>query len=115
MVIYLAGPMRGIVNYNFDTFDEVANALRAEGHTVFNPADIDRENGFDPHQLPRSHDWSKLPEGMEIRDIVRRDLKALLECDAIWLLPGWSFSRGAQAEFAVASWLGLEIMGAWRK
>lgn len=106
MKIYLAGPMRNVVNYGFDTFDEVANALRA---------DIDREHGFDPHQLPRSHDWSKLPEGMEIRDIVRRDIKALLECDAIWLLPGWSFSTGAQAEFAVASWLGLEIMGAWRK
>ena len=39
---------------------------------------------------------------------IKRDVEALLECDAIYMLPGWKNSKGAVAEVAVADWLGLE-------
>ena len=47
--IYLAGPMSGIAEFNFPAFNEAAANLRAQGHTVFSPAerDIERHGGVD--------------------------------------------------------------------
>jgi hypothetical protein len=108
--IYVAGKMRGLPRYNFPEFDKVATALRAEGHTVLSPADIDRQMGFDPSTLPDDHDWSKLPACLDIKEVIKRDIDAILECDAIFMLPGWRCSVGAQAELAVALWAGLQIL-----
>ena len=33
---------------------------------------------------------------------MRADLRALLGCDAVYMLPGWRGSRGATVEHAVA-------------
>lgn len=43
MKIYLAGPMRGIPEFNFPAFHAMACRLRAEGNVVFNPAEKDIE------------------------------------------------------------------------
>lgn len=40
---------------------------------------------------------------------MRSDLRALLDCDAIYMLPGWSRSRGARLEARVARACGLRI------
>lgn len=42
MRVYLAGPMRGLPQFNFPAFDAGAATLEALGHEVFNPADRDR-------------------------------------------------------------------------
>lgn len=110
MRIYIAGSMRNVPYYNFPEFDKLATALRAEGHTVFNPADIDREAGFDPMTLPEDHDWSKLPDCLDLREVIKRDIDAILECDSIWMLPGWERSTGAIAEYGVAIWAGLRVV-----
>jgi hypothetical protein len=44
--------------------------------------------------------------------IVERDIKALLTCDAIAMLPGWQHSVGAKAELAVARFKQLKVLGA---
>jgi hypothetical protein len=106
---YLAGPMRGYRHYNFPAFDRAAEQLRSFGDTVINPADLDREKGLDPFALPPDHDWNSVPGDWQVKDFVRRDLAAIQECDAIYLLPGWEKSVGASAEYAVAEWLGLDI------
>ncbi len=109
--VYIAGPMRGIYLYNFPAFDAAKAELEALGWHVESPADFDREMGYHPEGYPKDWDWSHLPDGLELETIVQRDLGALRNCDAIYLLAGWQHSRGACAEAAVASWLGKELLG----
>lgn len=101
MKIYVAGPMRGLPGLNFGSFDEAADTLRADGHEVVSPAEIDRELGLDPNQ--------PLPASFTIEDAMRRDLRAVTECDAIALLPGWESSEGVRHELAAARACGLGI------
>lgn len=109
MKIYIAGPMRGIPLFNFPAFDAMEKTLKLAGDTVVNPAQIDRDSGLDPEELPDNHNWWEVPDGLSLGDIVTRDVHALKSCDAIYLLNGWENSQGANAEKAVAEWLGLEV------
>jgi hypothetical protein len=109
--VYIAGPMRGIPQYNFPAFDAAKQNLINRGYIPISPADIDRDNGFDPATLPADHDWGSIESiGLDLREIVRRDLIALLSCDAVYLLDDWHKSIGATAEVAVARWLGLGFL-----
>ena len=85
MKIYLVGPMTGIEEFNFPAFHAAAKRLRAEGHTVFNPA----ENDGGKADKPRAH-------------YMRMDVRALVDCEAIMVLPGWLDSRGARLEVQIA-------------
>ena len=112
MKIYIAGPMRGIPYYNFPAFDHARDDLLAYGHEVVSPADLDRRAAnFEASRLPAETDWSAVPEGFDLKACCARDLEALLTCDAIYMLPGWQKSRGAMAEWSVAVWRGLGVMG----
>lgn len=101
--IYIAGPMRGHDDLNFPAFDRAADRLEAEGWRVVNPADLDRQAGIAISDCPPG-EWTGF-----IRPIARRDLDALVVCDAIYMLRGWENSKGATAEHAVAKWLELGI------
>lgn len=109
MRTYLAGPMRSIPLYNFPAFDAAAADLRSHGIDVVSPADLDRQAGFDPKNLPDDWDWHTLPSDFRLRDAVMRDLSAIMTVDSIHLLPGWQDSKGARAERAVAEWIGLGV------
>jgi len=93
--IYLAGPMSGIVGWNAPTFNAYAAFLRTRypEAVIHNPADLIPELEKESHATA-----------------MRVALEALLEQDAIALLPGWEDSRGAQLEYAVARALGLPII-----
>ena len=45
---YIAGPMRGYDNFNFEAFHAASFDLRSRGYIVYSPAEHDEENGFDP-------------------------------------------------------------------
>ena len=94
MRIYVAGPMTGIEELNFPAFHAAAARLRAEGHHVENPAEINP----DP-----AAKWE---------DCMRADIVKLLECEAIALLPGWEKSRGATLEHHIATSLGMSVIHA---
>jgi nucleoside 2-deoxyribosyltransferase len=103
--IYIAGPMRGIKDFNFPAFDQEAAYWREHGWRVVNPAEMDRE-----HDGPEAHANAK----WSFEVYMRRDLKAIIEqCDAIVLLPGWSRSLGANIELTVARALGLRVYSSY--
>jgi len=102
MTVYLAGPMTGLPGFNFHEFDRHAELLEKKGHTVFNPAQMDRDLGFDPSSSEVSPQF--------LRDAFSRDLSAICNADAIALLPGWEKSSGARIEWMLAVHLGLKVI-----
>lgn len=91
MRLYIAGPMTGLPDLNFPAFHAEAKRLRALGHDVINPAEINTDPNADWH------------------DCMRADIAALVTCDAIQLLPGWRRSRGATLEHDIAVRLGMNV------
>jgi hypothetical protein len=87
--LYLAGPMTGLPGLNFSSFTTEALRLRGLGYEVANPAEINPDKNMA---------WS---------ECMRADIKALCDCDAIALLPGWRESRGATLEQHIADRLGM--------
>ena len=113
MKLYLAGPMTGIEHYNFPAFDAAAKQLREARHTVFNPAENDRENGFDATGLKGTE---AAEHGFDLRTALKQDLSWICDhAEGIALLPGWEESKGARAEVALGHALGIEawLHGYW--
>lgn len=114
MKIYLAGPMRGIPEFNFPAFNSAAAELRAYGHEVFNPAERDNErHGTDISKGNVNGDeaHASAQHGFSLRVALGEDLAWITsQADAIALLPGWEQSTGAASERATAVALGLEII-----
>jgi hypothetical protein len=92
---YLSGPMRGYPEHNFPAFDKAAAILRKYGYEVISPAEMDRLD----------------PKTSGALAYARRDCDALLNQGVthIYMMKNWEKSIGARAEFALASWIGLEI------
>lgn len=108
--IYVAGPMRGLPEFNFPAFNKVTEELRSSGHVVFNPAERDLSTGFDPTGM-KGTDEELSDKQFNLREALRDDMVWIcMEADAVYLLPGWEKSRGAKAERALAEALGLEIV-----
>ena len=83
MIIYIAGPMSGKLDYNRPAFMEAQALLESKEHIVLNPAVL-------PTALP---DKSYLPICM-----------AMIEAaDTIYMLKGWRDSAGAKAEYYYAA------------
>lgn len=110
--IYVAGPMRGYENWNYEAFDRQAKALEEVGWKVINPGEMDREYSqelvdtspfdFDPNL--NYHDQEFL------RKVLARDMNFICnECTAIYMMKGWEKSKGAKAEWTLAKALGLDI------
>ena len=88
--IYLSGPMTGIPDHNYPTFNTWADRLRSRGFVVNNPA----ENGM------AGRGWG---------ECMRAAVKQLCDSDVVLLLPGWEGSKGARIEIDLAIDLGLPI------
>jgi hypothetical protein len=111
MRLYVAGPMRGYPAFNFPTFDAVAEALRAEGNSVANPAEHDRD------VYPEIESWAGYATGdiaacpdFKFHDAMSWDLAQVAQSDGIVLLPGWEESSGARHERYVAEVCGKAIL-----
>lgn len=89
--IYIAGPMTGYEEMNFPAFNAAAYDLTVDGWVVVNPVDINPD--------PKA-DWL---------ECMRKDIKALVDCDAIYMLEGWDRSEGATIEHNIAKALGFDI------
>lgn len=90
--IYVAGPMAGMPELNFPAFNEAARTLRSFGLEVVNPAELN---------VGIEGNWAAC---------MRNDVRELVTCDTLALLPGWERSRGAQVENRLARDLGLRVL-----
>lgn len=109
MRLYLAGPMRGIPEYNFPAFFAAADLLTAMGHVVHNPAQVDVDAGFQWEGTTGREDLSSL--GFSLRETLAKDMALVaLHSDGVAVLPGWEASTGARAEAALAMALGLPVV-----
>jgi hypothetical protein len=106
--VYIAGPMRGYPNLNFEAFDAAAQAWEARGWVAINPAQMDREVGL-TGAMQTSAPGTK---GKDFEEAMNRDLPAVTRSQAIALLPGWEKSAGATTELDRARKLGHDVYDA---
>jgi nucleoside 2-deoxyribosyltransferase len=91
MIVYIAGPMTGLPDFNYPAFNAAEEALTRAGFETLNPT-----LGESAPSETRPWDW-----------YMRRALGQVLEADGIVLLKGWDGSRGATLEHHVGTALGL--------
>lgn len=92
MRVYISGPITGHKNYRQE-FGRAEAQLREGGYEVVNPAAFST-------QLP----------ALTYEEYLEIDLTLLAMCDAIYMLPGWQESRGANREHGYALAKGIKIM-----
>lgn len=90
--VYLSGVITGDNNYK-SKFKRAEDYLKERGLEVINPAELNEG-----------------VEGYEWQDYMKADIKALLDCDAIFLIKGYESSKGALIEKSLAEGLGLIVM-----
>lgn len=89
--VYLSGPISGVPESQYKAaFNNAELWLTGLGYDVVNPISYDPV----PGEL-----WE---------DYMKRDLKLLLDCDYIFMLEGFSASKGAMIEFNLAVSLGIK-------
>jgi hypothetical protein len=86
--------MTGYPELNFPQFHAEAARLRALGFEIVNPAEINAD---------ASTSWL---------ECMRADIKQLVDCDGVALLPRWNESPGAFIEHNLARDLGLRVFQA---
>jgi len=81
--------------------------IRDEAPALFQKAEIEvldlDHDSINPMKLPENGEksWS---------DFLRRDIKALCDCDGIYMLNNWRDSNGATLELHIAVQLGLDVI-----
>lgn len=93
MKIYISGPMSYRPGHNFEALDAAAEWLTGLGVEVVNPAELDRTD--------RKVGWE---------DCLRRDIRYLVDCDAVAVLPEYETSRGARLETYIAHELRMPVL-----
>lgn len=91
MKIYLSGPITGLPDNNAPAFRKAERQWRDAGWEVCSPLD----NGIPPDASWETH--------------LRADIAILVKCDAIAMLVGWTFSKGARLEREIAQSLKMRI------
>ena len=87
---YIAGPVSGQPNHNFEAFKRVADQIANSGNAALYT--------------------SLLPKGMSEPEYMKFAHAMLEVCDVVVLLPRWSMSEGATEEFHWAVKLGKKIV-----
>jgi hypothetical protein len=89
--LYVAGPMSGYPECNYPAFNEAARRLREVGYGVANPAEV---HIYKPHHY---------------NDLIREDIRVMLECQAVATLENWWESVGARNEVQIAGVLKMPV------
>lgn len=97
MRVYVAGSIseHAREDNNSKAFAERTAKLRALGHEVINPIELDKESKLEG--AATQNEWNAA---------LIRDILIVVKCDAITLLPGWERSDGGEVEVFNATKLG---------
>jgi hypothetical protein len=111
MRLYLGGKMIGLPNFGFELFDQAEMELLAMGHTVFNPANHDRNMGFKAEGLDGT--WNEEnSQGLNRHELLLDDFTWIIRrSEGMVALSNWEDSPGARAEVAVHQSIYLPV---WR-
>ena len=101
MKVYVSGPITGHANLNRAAFDQAVAQLRELGLDAVNPHEIaDPTPEIIASWTTEDDRWSWF---------MRQDIKALVDCDAVYMIEGWQYSRGATIESMLARDIGLRV------
>lgn len=99
MKVYLSGAITSLTESEYKkAFLTYEKELKQQGHFVVNPVTVGEVLK------------TKLKKEPSYEEYMKTDLKELLDCDAIFLIPGWQKSKGAKFEKEVATMAGLKII-----
>ncbi len=91
-IAYVAGKVTGLPKDQVKSkFNMISRQLTGMGYQVVRPV------GINDNDQP----WG---------ETMRNDIKRMLECDEVHLLPDWQESRGAQLERDIAIRLGMQVV-----
>jgi hypothetical protein len=98
MVLYLSGPITGIENYK-EAFASARQKLENAGFSVCDPTTFD------------------FNEDVPWVEAMKYDIRRMLQCDGVAVLPNWRESKGAIIEARLAKDLGIktEPVSEWLK
>lgn len=108
--VYISGPISGIEDANRKAFKDAEDRLTKMNFEVINP-----------HNLFSQEEMNKLEHDVTTKVIsfdqlwsvcMKRDIKALMDCEFVAVLPYWESSRGANLEIAIAKAVGMPIINA---
>lgn len=91
MKIYISGKITDNPNAR-NEFEKQEAVLIMDGHFPVNPFNLNHD-----------HD-------MTWESFMREDIKALLDCEAIYMLKNWKKSKGAKIEKELAEMLGMRVI-----
>ncbi|MBQ6409741.1 DUF4406 domain-containing protein [Candidatus Saccharibacteria bacterium] len=92
--VYLSGPMTGLPDYNRAAFNMRAEAFKALGYTVLNPAEISVTHGTD-----KAYSF-----------YLKRALRMMLSADVVYVFGSWYKSTGVRLELQVAGMLDMPVV-----
>ena len=97
--IYISGPITGMERHVYlKNFDDAELKLRAMGYKVINPTKL----------LPSRFLWIYKIIGYKLTLLY--DIWHLLNCDGIYMIDGWKWSKGARLERAIAQLFNIELI-----
>lgn len=103
--VYVAGPMSGYPNFNFEAFFTAQHTLERQGWKVHNPAQKDVEDDPDIANNATGCVVEAAAKGWDFRKAFKWDCEKVIDGDGIYMLNGWEYSPGATAEHAVAKFV----------
>ena len=92
MKVYISGKITGDPDYK-EKFERVEKKLLECGYIPVNPIKV---SPYDENKI-----WS---------DYMKEDIKAMMDCDAIYMIADWFTSKGARVEHTLAEILEIKII-----
>lgn len=92
MKVYIAGPISGKEQGNYESFKQAADRINSAGHKAVNPH------------------WLGIKKGAPWNECMRHCIKAMAGCDMVFALDGWESSAGAKIEVDLAIKIGIPVI-----